>query len=133
MSIHDLTVSDLMTTALVTVKSKDTVKLADLDMRLAEIRHIPIVDDRNRLVGIVSNRDLFRVLGKRGGRDVAVKDIMTTRLYTAREDTPAADACAMMIEHKIGALPVLNEDEELVGIVTETDMLRVAHQALTRG
>ena len=50
-----------------------------------------------------------------------------------RPDDPADKAVAIMIEHKIGSLPVVDEEENLIGIVTETDFLQVAYRALAAG
>jgi CBS domain-containing protein len=126
-----LTVADLMSTALITVHPKDTIARADLEMKLAGIRHFPVVDDRNHLVGVVSNRDILRGLG--GADEVAVKEVMSTEVQTASEETTAVDAVEMMMEHKIGCLPIVADDGHLVGMVTETDFLQVAHRALSGG
>jgi CBS domain-containing protein len=56
---------------------------------------------------------------------------MTRGVRIVRPSTPAAEAAALMIELKIGALPVIGEGEQLVGVITETDFLAVAHQALS--
>ena len=130
MSPERITVSDLMTTALITMTEQDTVGHAELDMELASIRHIPVVDDRSHLVGILSNRDLARALGRGGTATVRIGDIVTRRVHTVVETTMAHRAAAMLLEHKIGALPVVGDDGQLVGLVTETDFLRVAHRAL---
>jgi len=129
-----LTVREIMTTALITMKARDTVRHADVDMKLANIRHIPVVDDKNHLIGILSNRDVLRALGgteedeERDG--VIIGDIMTRQVHTVREDTPAFEAAEIMLEQKIGALPVIGDEEQLVGLVTETDFVRIAAEAL---
>ena len=56
-------VREIMTTALITMKATDTVRHADVDMKLANIRHIPVTDDHDHLIGILSNRDVLRALG----------------------------------------------------------------------
>ena len=58
---------------------------------------------------------------------------MTRTVFTVCPDAPASEAAARVLEHKVGSLPVVDEDEELVGVITETDLLRVAHQALGHG
>jgi CBS domain-containing protein len=125
-----MTVSDMMTTALVTRTEGDTIDLAELDMNLAGIRHLPIVDEHGNLVGILSNRDLLRHLGKRSLRRIRLGDVMTREVHSVDENTPAHVAAHRMIEHKIGALPVIGEDGQLVGLVTETDFLAVAADLL---
>lgn len=119
-----------MTTALITLKPGDTVNEADYEMKLAAIRHIPIVDDRHHLVGIVSNRDILRELGKQDGNTVVIREIMTRALHRVSVDAPAREAAALILEHKIGAVPVIGDEGQLVGLVTETDFVRVAFTAL---
>lgn len=53
-------VADLMTTNVITARIDDTMDLADLDMKMARIRHIPVIDSNNRVIGIVSDRDILR-------------------------------------------------------------------------
>ena len=125
---RDLAVTDLMSTALITAKPKDLILRAEKDMAIADIRHLPVVDDRNRLVGIVSNRDLLRAIG--GGKRRLIGEVMTSKVRVVRPDTPAREAAQLMISHKIGALPVVGDEMELVGIITETDFLQVAVRAL---
>ena len=125
---RDLTVADLMSTALITAKPKDLILRAEEDMAVADIRHLPIVDDRNHLVGIVSNRDLLRAVGS--GKRRLIGEVMTSKVRVVRPHTPAREAAQLMISHKIGALPVVGDEMELVGIITETDFLQVAVRAL---
>jgi CBS domain-containing protein len=128
-----LTVEDLMTTNVMTLSAKDTIGHADADMKLGDVRHIPIVDEKAHLVGIVSNRDVFRALGRSNrGKVIPVWEIMKRDVFTVRPETPAHAAVELMLEKKIGALPVIGDGEQLVGIVTETDFLAIAHEALLR-
>lgn len=125
-----LSVRDLMTTALVTLKPGDTLDAADVEMKFAAIRHIPIVDERFRLVGMVSNRDILRALGQSKNTKVVISEIMSKRLHTMSEDAPAHEASELILRHKIGAVPVLGDKGQLVGLVTETDFVRYAHEKL---
>lgn len=129
--ISNLTIGDIMSTALITMKARDTVAAADLDMRLANIRHIPVVDDKEHLIGIVSNRDIARALGVRQKKSVVVSEVMATAVHTVAPDTPAREGVELMLEHKIGSLPVIGDQEQLVGIVTDTDFLEIARRALS--
>jgi CBS domain-containing protein len=122
------TVEDVMTTALTTIHPEEPVDTADLEMKLAAIRHIPVVGPKNRLVGILSDRDLLRSVRNPKGR--VISDIMTRRVHTVRATDPARRAIDLLLEHKIGCVPVLGDEEELVGIVTETDFLRIARDSL---
>jgi CBS domain-containing protein len=123
-------VSDLMTTAVITMNPDDSLDAADTEMKLAGIRHIPVVDDRNHLVGLLSDRDILREFHRRGGKKLPVREIMTRSLHTIREGAPAHEAARIMLKHKISSVPVTGGDQQLVGMVTETDFLRVAYEAL---
>ncbi|WP_438013886.1 CBS domain-containing protein [Sorangium sp. So ce315] len=124
------TVEDYMSTAVITLKEADTISAANLEMKLAEIRHIPVVDARGRVVGIVSDRDMLRHASSLDGKLIPIASIMTRRVRTVRPTTPAADAAQVLLDHKIGCLPVVGDEEQLVGIITETDFLSIAQQAL---
>ena len=127
------TVRDIMSAEVTTLGRNDTLLLAKDIMNLGRIRHFPVVED-DELVGVVSQRDLYRAslgtvmqYGEKAQRafleSVVVKEIMADPI-SIRPDTTVGDAARLMMEHKIGCLPVL-EDKRLVGIVTETDMLQV--------
>jgi CBS domain-containing membrane protein len=103
-------------------------------MHLGRIRHLPVLDDDGeQLVGIVSQRDLFRSAlakalgyGESAQRKLldtfSVKEVMTTDVITTTPDTPLIEAARVLMEHKIGCLPVV-ENGRLVGILTEGDFV----------
>lgn len=128
MKAHDLRVSDLMSTAVITADATETVKEAHFDMQVGVIRHLPVLDERRRLVGILSDRDVLRAVGaKRNGK---VSDLMTRDVITTRPEVPAHEAARVMIDLKIGSLPVVDEHGTLVGVLTQTDYLELARRAL---
>jgi len=132
-------VRDLMSSEVATVRRNDKLAIADDLMNLGRIRHTPVLDDDgDEVVGILSQRDLFRGALARsigyGGHaqqklmnTLAVKDVMTGDPVTTTPDTPLADAARLMLERKIGCLPVL-EGGKLVGILTESDFVRLAQR-----
>jgi CBS domain-containing membrane protein len=122
MNPSDLKVEDLMSVALVVAHANDSVYRARQQMRYADIRHLPVVDDEHRLTGIVSDRDLLRP--RRADRPLRIRDVMTRRVHSMAADAPAREAAEIMLEHHIHALPVTGTDGHLVGLVTETDFLR---------
>ncbi|MCX8073020.1 MAG: CBS domain-containing protein [Candidatus Binatia bacterium] len=126
-------VRDLMQTEVVTLNARDHLDLADSLMRLGRIRHMPVVED-GKLVGILSQRDLFRagistVLHLRPSAErewlakIPVREVMTAPVITATPNMPVRQAVNLLLEHKIGCLPVVDRGE-LVGLVSETDFLR---------
>jgi CBS domain-containing protein len=123
-------VGQFMTTDLFTVHPEDVVDLAASLMDWRHIRHVPVEDNEGRLVGLVSHRMLLRLVGQgMRGTDhtpVAVKDIMRTNPITVTPSTPTLEAIDLMRRHRVGSLPVIEESNRLVGIITERDLIRVA-------
>ncbi|MBW2072983.1 MAG: CBS domain-containing protein [Deltaproteobacteria bacterium] len=122
-------VQHIMTTEVVTLHVNEELSLASDIMNLARIRHLPVV-----LVGIISQRDLYKaslasVMGynyaetRNHLKKVPIKEVMITELHTIDPDTDVHEAGLIMLEKKIGCLPVV-QGGRLVGMVTETDILR---------
>ncbi|MBI5035107.1 MAG: CBS domain-containing protein [Chloroflexi bacterium] len=126
------TVEQVMSRNPATVSSNDSIRVALDRMRERSCRRLPVVDS-GALVGIVSDRDLRRatnspyVMRERWYDDfmldhIPVRACMTPNPITISPRTSIAEAARLMLDRKIGGLPVLDE-EHLVGIVTETDLL----------
>lgn len=118
-------VEQVMTTELFTVRPHDLVDLVASLMDWERIRHVPVEDDEGRLVGLVTYRDLLRLLsaGERG--EIAVRDVMTKEPHHVTTDASLLEAMRLMRERRLTCLPVLRGDK-LVGIVTERDLATVA-------
>ena len=134
-----LKVLDVMTADPTTLKSNDKLTLADDIMRLGRVRHLPVLDDDDQaLVGIVTQRDLFRDAlaqalgyGRHAQRKIldtlAVKEVMATDVVTIKPDDRLVEAARLLTERKIGCLPVVDKGR-LVGILTEVDFVAlIAH------
>lgn len=125
-------VADIMTPSPVTVTPRNAIRTAINLMREGGYRRLPVVD-RGRLVGIITDRDLRRAANspfvvREQWYDnfildhIEVGSCMTPNPLTIESTVSIAEAARMMRNHKIGGLPVVN-DGQLVGIVTETDLL----------
>jgi CBS domain-containing membrane protein len=123
-------VQDLMSTALITLRDTDSVIAADVEMKLASIRHIPVVDEKHNLIGILSARDVLTAFAK-GEKAVRVGEYMNRKLVAVGPNTPIPEAIDLLLEHRFGSLPVLGADGHLIGIVTETDFLEAARAAFS--
>ena len=123
-------VEELMTPIVITLSEEDTVARAAEDMRLGAFRHLPVVNAQGQVVGMLSDRDVLRAQATRGGDGLRVAGIMSRAVLVLPPEAPAFRAAELMMERKIGAVPVVDERRALVGIVTETDLLGVAHAAL---
>jgi len=120
-------VGQFMSTDLFTLRPDDLVDLAASVMDWQHIRHVPVEDDEGRLVGLLSHRDLLRLLSRRGtgplsGEPVTVRDIMKPNPVMVSPTTPTLEAIELMRARGVGCLPVV-EGGALVGIVTAHDFL----------
>lgn len=126
-------VRDLMSTELFTMFKDDSLRALKDVFQLKTIRHVPIVDDDNRLVGLMTQRDFLRLavsklahVGKEEIDDVysnvKLSSVMGRKITTIRPDAPLSSAAQIMLKHKYGCLPVV-DGETLVGIITEADFV----------
>jgi len=125
-------VRDIMTKSPVTLQKDNKLSLAEEVMTGGRIRHVPILDGE-RLVGVLSQADLFhsafKALHFRPSerrafvKSLKIEDVMSPHVVSVPADTSIRAAARLMMEKKLGCLPVV-EGERLVGLVTKGDMLR---------
>ena len=120
--------SDIMSYPVVTVK--DTTPVGDVAMMLREMgcSGMPVVDDDEKLVGVVSRRD-FRKVKKSNQMQSPIKAIMSRKLVTIDYDKSAFEAARLMIKHDIGRVPVM-EDGKIIGIITRSDAMMYFYDLL---
>ena len=127
-------VRDLMTDRVFSLHATDDLEALYELMDTHHVRHVPVVDRDGDLVGLVTQRDLARsVLGVQDRlplsmqqeilRRRSVREIMATEVETVDPDESLSAAAGMLLENKIGCLPVV-EGAHLVGILTESDFVR---------
>lgn len=123
---------DIMTKDPLTVTPIETVGQADDLMNTNKIRQLPVVQGKD-LVGIVTDRDIRSSLSgsllegieaREKALNTEVREIMTTEPITVSPDDDLQEAVELMIDEKIGGIPVVDDAEGLVGIVTYVDILR---------
>jgi len=134
-----MNVSKYMTQKLITATPDMSVKQAFLLMRTHRVRHIPVVEGE-RLVGIISDRDLRRPRWADTLEDWTtyyqiddthlVSDVMTRTPETVKASDDIRKAVKIFREHRYGALPVLNKDQELIGILSAQDLLGALEELL---
>jgi CBS domain-containing protein len=123
-------VSQIMSTRPRTIHADDSVVIADWLLTLDHIHHVVVVDADEKVIGIVSDRDLLRAFGGRAMADLPVAAIMTKHVQTISPTAPASEAIERMQRGKFHALPVSDDLGHLVGIITTSDFLDVARWAL---
>ena len=134
MTTASMRVRDVMTADPATIAPEAPLGVALATMRERQIRHLPVVEDTGRLVGILTDRDLRQATLARARslqeaeRDLTVQDAMSWAVVTIHPGDPLARAAAIMFERRVGSLPVV-ENARLVGILTERDLLRALMRA----
>lgn len=131
-------IAEIMTHKVFTVEPQDLIDRVFFLINYEKIRHLPVVE-KGKVVGIVSDRDLYKAIGPKSHSNAIdgsskshelhvvntkVQNIMRRGVISTTPETLVSEAAGIMAEHKIGALPVMQE-HKLVGIVSTTDLLRV--------
>lgn len=100
-------------------------------LRELDVRHLPVINDDREVVGMLSDRDLRGLAlaeptaeWPRGRLDILVSEVMSTDVLAVDLDTPADEIVELMLEYKIGAVPVVDAEHHLIGIVSYIDVLR---------
>ena len=150
--------SNRMTVNVVTVSPETEVEFAYRLMKHLDIRNLPVVDQGGVLVGIVTDRDSRQVLvpmwmdkplssrlrlagdeeqpskinkeSYRAPEDVTVAEVMTGDVIAVHPDTDMYEAIGIIYEHKFGALPVVDDERKVVGILTRTDLIAMLFEMM---
>lgn len=128
-------ISDVMTREVATVRPDQTAREAATFMLNADAGSIPVTEG-DRLIGMITDRDIaVRGIAKGHGPDTPVREMMTSGIICARIGDNVEDVANRMCEAQVRRLPVIDDNEQLVGIVSLGDLSRetddeTAHQAL---
>ena len=129
-------ISKVMTRNVVTIDEDADISKAQKKMSKHLIRHLPVVDENDRLIGIVTDRDIRSVLpSSQFAREKcleeynyvsksSIKDIMTRNPVTISPIDTIQDALILLHKKHFGALPVVVEQQKLIGIISVSDLLR---------
>jgi CBS domain-containing protein len=142
---QSLLAKDVMTAKVISVTPTTSLKETALAMATHGISGIPVIDDREKVIGVISEKDfLFQMVEKKTRSIMHViaqclstkgciaipmrtghaKDIMTSPAYTVFESTPIFEIASIFAEKDINRVPVLDKDGRLVGIVARADIFR---------
>lgn len=128
-------VRDRMTTTPITITPDTPFMAAVRLMHKHRFRRLPVVDEEGRLIGIVTERDLLFALPSPSSSPSALEldhmlfkltvgEIMVTNVISTRPDVPIEEATRLILEKKIGGLPVVDDDNTVIGVITESDIFR---------
>ena len=134
------TVGDVMSRKLVTVTEKDVLETAEYGMHRLHFRHLPVVDAHGKLVGLLSHGDLLHAASStlsdmEAERNALIlqqpiRRIMQREVLTVQPTDSLIEAGKVLWESKIGCLPVVNDQGDLLGIITKSDFIRIALKLL---
>ena len=118
-------VRSVMTTEVITLRPDNTLGEAREILLGKRIHHLPVVTDGNKLVGMVTSWDIFK-LGQSAEQyqNTPVSEVMTRRIAVLDPDQHLGAAAEVLERHLFHAVPIVNDAHELLGIVTSTDVLR---------
>lgn len=118
-------VSQYMSRRVITIGPETEFHRAFDLMHSHRIHHLPVVDSE-QVVGIVAERDLLLAAANFGSAEVPVAEIMKHPPVCVSENVQLKHAARLLVLNHIGCLPVLNASKDLVGIITETDIFKIA-------
>lgn len=129
-------VSNWMSKEVVTITADRSMMKASKVMKDKGISRVPVVDGEGRIIGIISDRDIKDASPSKATTldmhelyyllsEIKIKDIMTKKVTTIREDETVEKAAVLMLEGNFGGLPVVDEEKRPVGILTDTDVFKV--------
>jgi acetoin utilization protein AcuB len=129
-------IENWMTKDVVTATPETSMMKASKILKEKGISRLPVVDEKGVLQGIVSDRDIKDASPSKATTldmhelyyllsEIKLKDIMTKKVVTIKKGETVDRAAAIMLEHKIGGMPVVDEDNKVVGIVTDSDIFKV--------
>jgi len=120
-----LTVADVMTRYVITLNPHHSFSDSVSLMAKHSFRHFLVVDETGRLVGVVSDRDILRVLARTNHwNTTSVSQFMTHDVMTVKPNTGLSVVVGKMLSKRVNCLPVVDEDNNLQGILTSTDLLK---------
>lgn len=143
--INNVKIEEVMTAPAISVNSeapfRDVVKI----FQEKRVRHLPIVNKAGEVIGIMSQRDLYKLQPPHKNEDgvwvydmdmidgFILKRVMTMNPFTLSVKNTLADAIAPMVRNKYGCIPIVDDKKKLCGIITQYDILKIAFDILQEG
>ncbi len=122
-----MNVKEIMTPDPQTCRESDSIQDAARLMRDCDCGSVPVVDSDNKLVGVITDRDLaIRAIAEGRTADSRVSEIMTSSPFSSREDSDVREVSRSMAERQIRRVPIVDADGRLTGIIAQADLARAA-------
>jgi len=132
---RNMRAADVMTDSVITVFADDLATFAARKMGECDCGAIPVVDSQGRMIGMVTDRDIaIRLVGNRlDTRRARVDDCMTDEVFACHVNSSLDECMHTMSRHKVRRLPVLDDRDRVVGIISQADLAQYASEHSGRG
>jgi CBS domain-containing protein len=117
-------IGELMTTHVVQLQPHKLFREAVDLLAKNPFRHLLVGDPDGRILGVISDRDVLRAADCYDSETTLAADVMTPEPITVHVDTPLSSAVALVLDHQVNCLPVVDADGLIQGIITTTDLLK---------
>ncbi|MFH1360575.1 MAG: CBS domain-containing protein [Candidatus Omnitrophota bacterium] len=143
--LNKVKIQEIMTKKVICLNQDEPFSHAAKKFQEYEIRHLPVLDNKNKLVGIITQRDLYRICSPRKREDgtwfydqeilddFILKHVMTQQVTTLSSENSVADALLIMADKKYGCIPIVDKSQTLCGIISQIDILQIGAQILREG
>ena len=140
--LNKVKLQEVMTKEVITIDINEPFSHVEEKFMRYHIRHLPVVENKDKLVGIVTQRDLYRIQSPRKLEEGdwyydkemldshILKSVMTPNPFTLGPENSVAEALLVMVDYKYGCIPIVRKDNILCGIITQIDILRIGAQIL---
>lgn len=132
----EIMVEEFMTTKIYTVQQDDIIELVSEMMDWKKIRYVLVENEKGQLVGLITSRNILKAYMKSQHQNIALpktaKDIMIAKPLTIHPNAKLTEAMRLMTEHQFGSLPVVDDDQHLLGVVTEENFLEISRRLVKR-
>lgn len=135
-------IKEVMTADVISIKSTDTMNMVSVIFNSNEIHHLPVIDQEEKVIGIISKTDYHKIqhgftlfkskeskaYNEAIMRSLLAKDVMTKQVVTLTPDSELSVAIDIFKENLFHAIPVVDEQNKLAGILTTYDLINFAYQ-----
>ena len=133
MDISQIKAKDIMVSDLITVKPTDKIGATDLRMIRAAIGGVPVVNGNNKLLGIITQRDIMLSRFTASITSSKVEDLMTREVIKCHPDTSIENILKMMLKNDVERIPVVNGDDHILGLIVHKNILESLYKSITNG
>jgi len=143
--LKKIKIKEIMAKPAISIRLDEPFSIVPKKMKEYKIRHLPVVDKSSKVVGIITQRDLFRIHPPRRLEDgslyyddeslnsIILANVMTEEPFCMKPEDCIGDALLKMAKKKYGCIPIVDQGKKLCGVITQIDLLKIAAQIYQEG